>query len=249
MGYAPRANSSYFDGRENPSAIMNVKFEGVTKTFFSGKETVTALDNVHLEIGEGQFVVVRGPSGSGKTTFLQILGGMLRPSCGRVWMGESDLYAMSVKDRARFRARNIGFVFQMFHLIPYLTVEENVMAAAGSESRLTIRQEARNLLDQFGMGDRIHHRPSQLSAGEKQRTAIARALITQPRMILADEPTGNLDPENAREVLDLLSKYHRQGGIVVLVTHGPFVDARAGRIFDIRQGRLEEQPVPAFLLA
>lgn len=224
---------------------MNVKFEGVTKTFFSRKGSVTALDDVHLEIGEGQFVVVRGPSGSGKTTLLQILGGMLRPSRGRVWMGEADLYAMSVKDRARFRARNIGFVFQMFHLIPYLTVEENVMAAAGGESRLTIRPETRNLLDQFGMGHRIHHRPAQLSAGEKQRTAIARALITQPRMVLADEPTGNLDPENAREVLDWLSKYHRQGGTVVLVTHGPFADSHAGRIFDIRQGRLEELSVTA----
>jgi len=220
---------------------MNVKFENISKIFSGRRGTVTALDDISLEIEEGQFVVIQGPSGSGKTTLLQILGGMMRPSRGRVWMGDTDLYAMSVKERARFRARNIGFVFQMFHLIPYLTVEENVMAAAGVESRLTIRKEARDLLDQFGLRDRIYHLPAQLSAGEKQRTAIARAMITQPRMILADEPTGNLDPHNAREVLDLLAKFNRQGRMVILVTHGPVADLRASRWFDIRQGRIEEK--------
>ena len=212
----------------------------ITKVFRTRGRQITALDDVSLDIQQGQFVVIRGPSGSGKTTLLLVLGGMLRPTRGQVIVDGRDIYAMSGRARAEFRARTIGFVFQMFHLVPYLSVLENVVLAAGAGGNGATRAEARQLLKHLRLADREHHRPSELSAGERQRTAIARALLNRPKLLLADEPTGNLDPENAADVIEALAMFHHRGGTVVVVTHGIAADRHADRIVCLRDGRIEE---------
>jgi ABC-type lipoprotein export system ATPase subunit len=212
--------------------------ENLTRTYRTRAGQVTALDGVSLRVEKGEFVAVCGPSGSGKTTLLMMVAAMLRPSRGSVRFDDRDLYGMSVPQRARFRARNIGFVFQMFHLVPYLTVLENVLIAAGALGTSNGRTRAGELLERLGLSHRIGHRPSELSAGEKQRTAIARALLNQPRLILADEPTGNLDTENARSVLEHLQNFQRDGGTVIMATHGSAAQEFATRTIRLREGRL-----------
>jgi ABC-type lipoprotein export system ATPase subunit len=197
--------------------------EQVTKRFGS----VTALAPFDLSVDAGEFIAVKGVSGSGKTTLLLTLGGMLRPSEGTVNFDGADLYSQSSGARADYRATEMGFVFQMFHLVPYLGVEENVRLAARNG---TMTQRPRELLEQFGLGHRLTHTPGELSAGERQRVALARALVNGPRLILADEPTGNLDPENDRQVFEHLSEFHRAGGTVIVVTHGSTADEFADRI-------------------
>ncbi|MBM4025031.1 MAG: ABC transporter ATP-binding protein [Planctomycetes bacterium] len=212
--------------------------EDLTKTYRTWAGEVTALDGVSLRIDQGEFLAVCGPSGSGKTTLLMMIAAMLRPSRGLVRFDERDLYALSVPDRARFRAENIGFVFQMFHLVPYLNVLENVLIAAGAVKKNGQKIRARDLLQRLGLQHRLGHRPSELSAGEKQRTAIARALLNHPKLILADEPTGNLDAENARGVLQHLQGFQREGGTVIVATHGPAAREFATRTITLRDGRL-----------
>ena len=215
-----------------------ISCESLTKIYRTGGNRVKALDGVDLRIEEGEFVVVRGPSGSGKTTLLMIIGGMLRPTEGRVVVNGRDLYSMGERERAKFRAENVGFVFQMFHLVPYLNVIENVLLAAGAGEGKGDRDRARELLDRLGLADRERHKPSQLSAGERQRVAIARAMFNRPKLILADEPTGNLDPENAEEVFGYLDEFHREGGTVLVVTHGREAEKYADRILRLQEGRL-----------
>lgn len=217
-----------------------VHFENVSKIYQTRRGRVKALDAVNFQVREGEFLVVRGPSGSGKTTLLLCIGGMLRPTKGRVVVKGSDISAMSERERAKFRAENIGFVFQMFHLLPYLNVLENVLLPVGAGANRADRVEARELLKRLGLSEREHHRPSELSAGERQRTAMARALLNRPKIILADEPTGNLDPENAAEVIGYLAEFHRDGGTVIIVTHGTIVEQYAHRIIHLQEGRIEE---------
>ncbi len=212
----------------------------VSKVFRSRRGEVRALDGVTLHVRQGEFVAVRGPSGSGKTTLLLTIGGMLRPSGGKVVVNGCDVYAMSERERAVFRANNIGFVFQMFHLVPYLSVLDNVLLAAGPGGKHIMPADARGLLERFGLTRREHHKPEELSAGERQRVAMARALLNEPRVILADEPTGNLDPDNAAAVIEGLAGFHRNGGTVVVVTHGVAVDEYADRIVCLRDGRIDE---------
>jgi len=197
-----------------------------------------SLDRFTAEVADGEFVAVRGPSGSGKTTLLLTLGGMQRPSEGLVQLAGRDLYAMSPAERARLRSSEIGFVFQMFHLVPYLDLLGNVLLACPGKPSAEVRQRAGELMDELGLADRASHRPGELSAGERQRLAVARALLNRPKLILADEPTGNLDPENAAEVIRHLAEFHRGGGTVVLVTHGEVVNAHADRTLSLEQGRL-----------
>jgi putative ABC transport system ATP-binding protein len=211
-----------------------IDLENVAKEYPTRDRLVTALDIPSLHVEAGEFLVVRGPSGSGKTTLLLALGGMLRPTRGTVRIGNQDIYAMTATARSALRAGNIGFVFQMFHLVPYLTAQENVALAGGGRPT----GDARALLERVRLRDRVRHRPAELSAGERQRTAVARALLNRPRLILADEPTGNLDPENAAEVVGYLSEYHQQGGTVVVVTHGTEAEARADRVVRMEQGRI-----------
>ncbi|MFB0554550.1 MAG: ABC transporter ATP-binding protein, partial [Phycisphaerae bacterium] len=152
---------------------------------------------------------------------------------------QENLYAMSIRQRAKFRAQNIGFVFQMFYLVPYLSVTENVVLAAGAIDSKKRCAQADELIERFGLADRNYHKPSELSAGEQQRTAIARALLNRPRIILADEPTGNLDPDNADTVLRFIADFHRDGGTVILATHGPAAQQFADRIIHLRNGKSE----------
>lgn len=215
-----------------------IRCDEVTKIFRKNGSEVTSLDRFTAEVAEGEFVAVRGPSGSGKTTLLLTLGGMQRPSAGSVQLAGRDLYALSPAERARLRSSEIGFVFQMFHLVPYLDLLGNVLLACPGKPSAEVRQRASGLMDELGLADRASHRPGELSAGERQRLAVARALLNRPKLILADEPTGNLDPENAAEVIRHLAEFHRAGGTVVLVTHGAAADAHADRTLRLEQGRL-----------
>jgi len=217
-----------------------VTLENVAKVYRTRHGQLKALEDINLQIGQGEFVVVRGPSGSGKTTLLMILGAMLRPSRGTVVFDRTDVYGLNVSARARFRAENIGFIFQMFYLVPYLTVLENVLLARmRSGNGPDDRTKAAQLLQELGLGDRMFHRPAQLSAGEKQRTAIARALLNAPRVLLADEPTGNLDPENAAEVMEHLRNFQADGGTVILATHADLAGKFAGRTVTLAKGAVE----------
>ena len=215
-----------------------IRCDEVTKIFRKNGSEVTSLDRFTAKVAEGEFVAVRGPSGSGKTTLLLTLGGMQRPSAGSVQLAGRDLYALSPAERARLRSSEIGFVFQMFHLVPYLDLLGNVLLACPGKPSAEVRQRAGGLMDELGLADRASHRPGELSAGERQRLAVARALLNRPKLILADEPTGNLDPENAAEVIRHLAEFHRGGGTVVLVTHGAAADAHADRTLRLEQGRL-----------
>ena len=213
--------------------------EHISKIFPARHGLVQALDAVDLQIDKGEFLVIRGASGSGKTTLLMILGAMQHPTRGKVFAGDVDIYALGTAERARFRAENIGFVFQMFHLVPYLTVLENVILAAGNDNHKSSQKKALTLLERLHLSDRIDHKPADLSTGQRQRAAITRALITQPQIILADEPTGNLDPDNAADVMSYLHEYHANGGTVIVVTHTAVADQYADRIIHLRDGRIE----------
>lgn len=215
-----------------------IYLDKVSKIFGSPPKQVEALKNIDLHVNKGEFIIIRGPSGSGKTTLLLSIGGMLQPSSGVVNVENKDIYLLNEFERTKFRASNIGFVFQMFYLIPYLNVVENIMLAAGLGSNGPRQRKASELADQLGLSDRILHKPSELSAGERQRVALARALIHQPKMILADEPTGNLDPDNSREVIRILKEYHQTGGTVIFVSHGKDADQFADRIFYLNKGEM-----------
>lgn len=213
--------------------------KNVTKQYKTKNGQLNALDDITLRVDSGQFLVLTGPSGSGKTTLLMTLAGMLRPTAGNVAFAEKNIYQMSTRSRALFRAKNVGFVFQMFHLVPYLNIIENIAFPAAAVSANHSRQLAHKLIERFGLAGRNLHKPAQLSAGEKQRVAIARAMLNDPKIILADEPTGNLDPKNAHTVLQHLSDYHAHGGTVVIVTHGTEAQQYADRIIDLENGKIK----------
>lgn len=213
-----------------------IELIGVNKTYAKGNAAVIALRGIDLRVSPGEFVSVRGPSGCGKTTLLMTLGGMLHPTEGTVRVASTDIYATSAANRSDFRSRHIGFVFQMFHLVPYLTVRENVKL--GQPEGDVRGLEVRALLEQLGLSHRLEHRSSQLSTGEQQRTALARALVKNPKLILADEPTGNLDSENASAVLRILREYRDGGGTVIVVTHGTLADDYADRVVQLADGRI-----------
>ncbi|HPA46665.1 MAG TPA: ABC transporter ATP-binding protein [bacterium] len=219
-----------------------ILIEKVSKIFRVGRNEVHAIQNVNLHVLQGEFLVIRGPSGSGKSTLLLTIGGMMRPTTGRITVNNEELSKMNEPERAQFRAKNIGFVFQMFHLLPYLSVLENVLLASGFQRDSESRERARELLKNLGLSHRESHRPSELSAGEKQRTAIARALMNRPSILLADEPTGNLDPENAEEVIRHLHEFQQNGGTVIVVTHGHSADQYANQIVFLRGGEIVENP-------
>ncbi len=215
-----------------------IQLENVSKVFATPRGEVRALDDVSLQIGEGEFVAICGASGCGKSTLLSLAGGLALPTAGRVTVAGQGVSQMSAAERAAFRADHLGFVFQLFHLLPYLSVVDNVLVAATRQTRATARQRGCELLERFGLGDRLSHRPGELSVGQRQRVAMARALLNRPRLLLADEPTGNLDPANAAALLDLLSEYQREGGTVLLVTHEAYAAERAQRTVTMHEGRI-----------
>jgi ABC-type lipoprotein export system ATPase subunit len=219
---------------------MLISLDHITKSYTGDVENVVAVDDVSVSVDSGEFVAVVGPSGCGKTTLLLVAGGLLRPDSGQVTIDGADPYSLSTEQRARFRAERIGFVFQQFHLVPYLNVLDNVLAPALVTGDPTARQRADGLVQRFGLADRVRHRPGQLSTGERQRVALARALLNKPKVILADEPTGNLDGENSDEVLKALQAFANEGGAVLLVTHDPNAVAFAGRKVVLAGGQLAE---------
>jgi putative ABC transport system ATP-binding protein len=212
--------------------------ENVTKTYTTTRGAIKALTGTNLRVEKGEFVVICGPSGSGKTTLLMAIAAMLRPTTGTIFVEQHNLYAMSGRARAKFRAQNIGFVFQEFALVPYLTLAENIALAAGPIANGGSCARALDLIDKFGLSTRSHHKPAELSVGEKQRTAVARALMNKPKIVLADEPTGNLDSDNAATVLADLADFNQAGGTVLLVTHGPTAEQHASRMIRLQQGRI-----------
>lgn len=216
-----------------------IRLDRVSKIYRTARGDVPALQDVTLGVEEGEFVAVRGPSGCGKSTLLALVGGLARPTTGMVTVAGRTISTMSAAERARFRADQVGFVFQMFHLLPYLNIVDNVAVAASAAERNAARQRAAELLNQFQLDQRLLHRPGQLSAGERQRVAMARALLNRPRLLLADEPTGNLDPQNAAILLELLGEFHQAGGTVLLVTHDEEAAERAQRTIKLDRGVLE----------
>jgi ABC-type lipoprotein export system ATPase subunit len=216
--------------------------ERVVKTYPKGSLRVTALAPVDLTVRAGEFVAVQGPSGSGKTTCLLIAGGLLRPDSGKALIDGRDLYGMRRNQLAAFRSQNIGFVFQQYHLIPYLSVLENILAPEAAQGRNDAPGRGRALAEQFGLQHRLDHTPGELSSGEKQRTALARALLFCPKVVLADEITGNLDHTNAQIVLRYLREYVSTGGSVLLVTHDREIASQADRVECLPAPRGSETP-------
>jgi len=212
-----------------------VQIENLRKEFGS----VRALDGVSFTVEPGEWIAIMGPSGSGKTTLINILGGLDTPTSGRAIVDGTDVARLDESGLTRLRAEKIGFVFQQFHLVPYLTALENVMLAQYFHST-TDESEARQALARVGLADRVTHLPSQLSGGEQQRVAVARALINHPKLILADEPTGNLDEVNEEIVLRLLRELHAEGHTIIMVTHAPSIGQLADRRIDLAHGRLAQ---------
>jgi putative ABC transport system ATP-binding protein len=229
---------------------------GVVKNYQQGRRTVTALQGVDLTVTRGDWLAIQGPTGHGKSTLLQLLGGLDRPSAGTVALDGQDLGRLRESRVTRIRAREIGFVFQTFNLIPTLSAAENVEVALVPlrMSPAARRARAQQALDAVGLGDRVAHLPSQLSGGQQQRVAIARAAVKEPAVLLADEPTGNLDEGTRDEIIDLLAELWRERGLtMVIVTHDSAVAARARRVAAMRDGRLSitrpAQPGPRWSAA
>jgi ABC-type lipoprotein export system ATPase subunit len=210
----------------------------VRKCYRKSEAAVHALQGVSLQVDRGEFVVVRGASGCGKTTLLLTAGGLLSPDEGRVLVDGQNPYALAVEDRARLRASTIGFVFQEFHLLPYLTVLENVMVPSLALSASAPRGRAEELLDRFNLSARAGHVTAELSTGERQRTALARALFNRPRLLLADEPMGNLDPDSSSVLLAYIAEFARSGGAVLMVTHDDMAEHYSDRILRMQEGGL-----------
>lgn len=218
-----------------------IRFEGVSKTYFNGA-ALKVLDNVTTQINENEYVGILGPSGSGKSTMLHIMGLLDRPTQGQFFYRDRDMTTLTDEEASRTRGREIGFVFQSFNLVPNLTVLENVelplfyQGVPASERR----DRARANLDKVNLLPRLTHQPTQLSGGEKQRTAVARALVTNPNIILADEPTGNLDSKTGQEILALLDKLHDEGKTIIMITHDGSIAKRLPRQLHIHDGRVTE---------
>jgi putative ABC transport system ATP-binding protein len=203
---------------------------------------IHALDHISLDVAPGEWLSIMGPSGSGKSTLVNLIGCLDRPTSGEIWIDSQNVAGISANELNRVRAEKIGFIFQQFHLIPFLTAVENVMLAQYFHS-MTDEKEAIDALSRVGLGDRANHLPSQLSGGEQQRVCIARALINDPKIILADEPTGNLDAVNEEIVLRLLREFHQQGRTIVMVTHDPVVARLADRRIEFHHGKIASQEV------
>jgi putative ABC transport system ATP-binding protein len=218
---------------------MMIQVRDLVMRLASGGRPLTVLDGVTLEVAAGQIVAVTGPSGSGKSTLLGLIAGLDRPTAGSIALDGVDITRLSEDDLARLRRDRIGFVFQAYHLIPTLTALENVAVPLELASRLDALPRARACLEAVGLGERTHHYPAQLSGGEQQRVALARAVALRPRLLLADEPTGNLDSVTGASIVDLLLTLNReQGSTLLLVTHDPALAGRAGRVLALRDGRI-----------
>src|SRR6186713_3730126 len=230
----------------NKSDPVVARLRGVAKQYKRGSEVVPVLEKLDLDLPRGDFVALMGPSGSGKTTLLNLLGGLDRPTTGSIEVEGLAIDRLSDSKLGQWRADNVGFVFQMYNLLPVLTAERNVelpllLTRLGRADRL---KRVRTALELVGLGDRIKHKPKELSGGQEQRVGIARAIVTDPTLLLCDEPTGDLDRKSGDEILDLLQALNReQGKTIVMVTHDPHAAARARRILHLNKGQLTTEAV------
>lgn len=219
-----------------------LKVEGLTKIYGKGENEVVALDNVSFSVKKGEFVAIVGASGSGKSTLLHLIGGVDRPTSGKVYIDGNDIYDMNDDKLAIFRRRQVGLIYQFYNLIPILNVEENITLPMELDGRKVDEKRLDELLDSLGLMDRRKHLPNELSGGQQQRTSIGRAMITNPAIILADEPTGNLDSKASDEIVDLLKlsnkKYHQT---IVMITHNLDIASSADRIIKIEDGRIVKE--------
>ncbi|HET9513682.1 MAG TPA: ABC transporter ATP-binding protein [Gemmatimonadales bacterium] len=223
-----------------------LRCEGLTQTYLSGGRPLTVLKDISFALEDGGFLAIVGPSGSGKTTLLGLLAGLDRPASGKVWLDEVDLTGLDEDARARLRADRVGFVFQSFHLIPTLTARENVQVPMELRGEEGAAARAAALLGRVGLGDRMDHYPAQLSGGEQQRVALARAFSIRPRLLFADEPTGNLDARTGHTIVDLMLELNRESGTtLVLVTHDPQLAKLARRTIRLADGVIVEDQAAA----
>jgi putative ABC transport system ATP-binding protein len=224
-----------------------VRVLGVHKFFTRGSEQIDVLNDLSLEVVDGEFLALMGPSGSGKTTLLNLIAGLDKPSQGEIWVGDQRISDMSEGQLARWRTRSIGFIFQFYHLLPVLTAYENVelplllLPLSAAERK----KQVLTALELVGLSDRLKHRPGQLSGGQQQRVGIARAIVTDPTLLVADEPTGDLDAKSAEEILDLVGELRKSmNKTILMVTHDPRAAQRAGRILHLDKGQLVEAAAP-----
>lgn len=219
-----------------------LKVENLTKTYGSGESLVNAVDDVSFSVEKGEFVAIVGASGSGKSTLLHLIGGVDRPTSGKIFVDSNDISKMNDDKLAVFRRRQVGIVYQFYNLIPILTVEENITLPCDLDGRGVDRERLEMILDSFGLRARRKHLPNQLSGGQQQRTSIARALINNPSLVLADEPTGNLDSKSSEEVMSMLKMCNQSyGQTVIMITHNLDIAKQADRIITISDGKIVEE--------
>ena len=221
-----------------------LKVENLTKSYGKGEAKVDALKNINLSINKGEFVAIVGPSGSGKSTLLHLLGGVDKPTSGKVCINDVDIYTLKEKDLSIFRRRNVGLIYQFYNLIPVLSVKENILLPAELDNRKIDKDYLDDLLKTLGLKERANHLPNELSGGQQQRTSIGRALINRPSIVLADEPTGNLDSKNSKEVLELLKLSVREyNQTLIMITHDPSIALQADRVITIEDGTIKQDEV------
>lgn len=221
-----------------------LKVENLTKSYGKGEAKVDAIKNINLSINKGEFVVIIGPSGSGKSTLLHLLGGVDKPTSGKVYINDVDIYNLKEKDLSIFRRRNVGLIYQFYNLIPVLSVKENILLPAELDNRKIDKDYLDDLLKTLGLKERANHLPNELSGGQQQRTSIGRALINRPSIVLADEPTGNLDSKNSKEVLELLKlSVRKYNQTLIMITHDPSIALQADRVITIEDGTIKQDEV------
>ena len=221
-----------------------LRVENLTKTYGKGETSVTALNNVSFTVNKGEFVAIIGPSGSGKSTLLHIIGGVDYPSSGKVFVEDTDIYSLDESQLAIFRRRQIGLIYQFYNLIPVLNVKENITLPLLLDGREVDDAYLKEIISSLGLDDRINHLPNQLSGGQQQRVSIGRALINSPALVLADEPTGNLDSKNSEEIVNLLKLYNQMyNQTLLLITHDERIALQADRIISIEDGKIARDEV------
>lgn len=221
-----------------------LRVENLNKSYGKGEAKVEALKNVNLSINKGEFVVIVGPSGSGKSTLLHLIGGVDKPTSGKVFINDVDIYNLKEKDLSIFRRRNVGLIYQFYNLIPVLSVKENILLPAELDNRKIDKDYLDDLLKTLGLKERANHLPNELSGGQQQRTSIGRALINRPSIVLADEPTGNLDSKNSKEVLELLKlSVRKYNQTLIMITHDPSIALQADRVITIEDGTIKQDEV------
>ena len=221
-----------------------LKVENLTKSYGKGEAKVDAIKNINLSINKGEFVAIVGPSGSGKSTLLHLLGGVDKPTSGKVYINDVDIYNLKEKDLSIFRRRNVGLIYQFYNLIPVLSVKENILLPAELDNRKIDKDYLDDLLKTLGLKERANHLPNELSGWQQQRTSIGRALINRPSIVLADEPTGNLDSKNSKEVLELLKlSVRKYNQTLIMITHDPSIALQADRVITIEDGTIKQDEV------